>query len=180
MNAQAIIETRVNEILALAKQRYGVMENFILNGGIIFKKNGLAAGRATWKRVNAHNFYSLEFSLEAYALNSSAMLNDTIPHEVAHLVMFATSHFQNRRIKPHGLEWKRVCMALGGTGQRCHNIPVTKARKTSRYVYELPNSGEVVLSSMVHNRIQNNTHIYRIKVTGERILKDYYLRKVEG
>lgn len=63
------------------------------------------------------HFY-LRFHPEYIESNFDDMLNNTVPHEVAHVVGFAT----DIGIRRHNDAWKACCLKLGGNGKRCHNM----------------------------------------------------------
>lgn len=55
------------------------------------------------------------------------MIDDTIPHEVAHLITYQVFKKgkpweASKKVKPHGAEWKTVMMAVFGIeAKRCHS-----------------------------------------------------------
>lgn len=57
-------------------------------------------------------------------------LNDTIPHEVAHLVCYALG--LNK--EGHGKRWQAISIKLGCNGKRCHNM---KLSSSARYFVKL-------------------------------------------
>lgn len=87
-----------------------------------------------------------------YRQNPSHIVNDTCPHEVAHLVAF---DLYGREGWGHGPRWKNVMRALGQKPERCHNLVTTSLY--SKPIYECGNcKKQVVASRAVHNRIKNN------------------------
>ena len=65
-------------------------------------------------------------------------INQTFLHELAHVVAHARN--PNRRIQPHGTEWKQACADLGIPGEeRCHtlNLGRTTRRKNFAYILSL-------------------------------------------
>jgi ligand-binding sensor domain-containing protein len=52
-----------------------------------------------------------------------------------------------------GKEWKAICIALGGSGKRCHNEKVTFA-KGSTFEYITTAGKSVTISQIRHKRIQ--------------------------
>lgn len=80
------------------------------------------------------------------------MLNDTVPHEVAHCVVDQV--WPHARTRSHGYEWQMVMRMLGLEPTRCHNMKVEKVRKHPRkYIYEC-NCGEKLLTKTRHNKLQ--------------------------
>lgn len=72
------------------------------------------AGQAGFK----HGNFFLRFHPEYIESNFDDMLNNTVPHEVAHIVGYAT----NIGIRRHNDAWKAACLKLGGNGKRCHSM----------------------------------------------------------
>jgi SprT protein len=67
--------------------------------------------------------------------NLRDFLDNTIPHEIAHIF---TDKRSNSR-ESHGPEWKRVMVAMGLNPSRCHDYDMTnaQARKVERpYIYK--------------------------------------------
>lgn len=115
---------------------------------------------------------TLKINIDAYRQNKNNMLNDTIPHEVAHLVCSLNYYRMGRKIKPHGKEWKAVCMALGANPKSRaehedydRSLLVSK-RKVKKFLYVLDNGKEVELTSIRHNKVMSGT-IYKVNLQGE-------------
>ena len=83
---------------------------------IDFRIRGVAAGKA-YSEQNR-----LSFSPTLMRENILEFLEDTIPHEVAHLV---TRKLHGRRVKSHGPEWQAVMRAFGCEPSRCHSYDVS-------------------------------------------------------
>lgn len=121
--------------------------------------------------------YYLRFSAEGVMKHREYMVNIVVPHEIAHLVAY---NKPSLGAKHHNRVWSKIDRMLGGNGKRTHAMPLTKARKTTWYIYEV--AGErVKLSKIRHNRMVSgkmsysyilNNRKYRISVeqwTGETI-----------
>jgi len=61
--------------------------------------------------------------------NVQGFLQDTIPHEVAHLV---TRRLYGRAVASHGPEWQHVMRTLGVSPERTHNYDVSNSAVASR------------------------------------------------
>jgi SprT protein len=86
-------------------------------------------GRVAGKAYYLEN--KVEYN-EVLAKENMDTFNDTVLHEVAHLV----THVCHPFAKAHGPEFKRILIALGGNGKRCHNYDTSSVRnKTRKYVY---------------------------------------------
>ena len=94
---------------------------------ITFSMNGRltsTAGRAFYKEGR------LDFSKVLYANNVDAFLNDTVPHELAHVIAHRVYNSTG-----HDAGWKKVMMALGFEPTRCHSFEVQKRSSAKTYAY---------------------------------------------
>lgn len=72
-----------------------------------------------------------EFILRQY----ERMLNRTVPHEIAHLIVYQVfmkgqPYDVRSKIKPHGKEWKLIMVTVFGCDpSRCHNYTMKHVRK---------------------------------------------------
>lgn len=127
---------------------------------------GQSAGQAIIKPKAREGVIRL--NLEAYALAPQHMLDDTIPHEVAHVVAGITGLGRG-----HDAGWRRIAIALGSTGQRCHSLDLPPARRTTRHLYRSTCGTTVPVGPTSHKRIQAG-QVYRVKKTGGKIHRDGY------
>lgn len=116
----------------------------------------------------------LRFNADAIGLDPAHVINNTIPHEVAHLV----NYLDNSTGKNHDAGWKRVCIKLGGTGERVcgsRRLDALKpARRTRKHEYRRPDTGGyVTLGNKYHRHIQQYGKITLIltdiHASGERV-----------
>jgi SprT protein len=91
--------------------------------------------------------------------NLTAFMAQTLPHEVAHWVVFRW----RPRAAPHGPEWRRVMAWLGAPARRCHDFDVARARTRtmSSHRYRCACQSHDV-SAIRHRRMQSGT-IYRCR-----------------
>lgn len=122
---------------------------------------------------SSNNNIRLNLDLLLNETTRDEILNETIPHEVAHIVQ--------RQIWPnsksHGKEWKRLMWYLGLEPTRCHTMQTKAARKRTpqaRYAYycSCPNRTHFI-SQTRHNRIQRGTQTYKCKYCRKEIYPDY-------
>jgi predicted SprT family Zn-dependent metalloprotease len=122
---------------------------------IRFDLTGRAAGMAGMiNREGVRHFY-LRFNRTHMALGGKTwehLLNDTVPHEVAHTVCQAFPQYGRN----HDAGWQRVCIALGGNGQtRYGEADAPEAVAAQRpYVYITTLGHEVRVTKVVHSKIQ--------------------------
>lgn len=144
------IANRCREVVADANRIFGTK----LNPQISFDLRGSVAGLANWQRINSPSGAVLikeiiKFNRDMIMGNGyQHVITNTVPHEVAHLVCVARPDLGRN----HNPGWKRVCVALGGNGKRCHSEEVRYAHGT--YVYIATCGMRVTLSKTIHRRIQ--------------------------
>ena len=151
VNEQIEFTKAINTCLKKANELFGT--NFsLLNVDVDFDIKGRCAGRAYPTRYSAcKTKYRLSFNMEAILKYNEDMTNDTIPHEVAHLVCFAKPLLGTN----HDAGWKRVCRQLGGDDSRTHDMTLTKHREKQRvrFTYEVMGH-EILVGPIQHQRIQ--------------------------
>lgn len=157
----------VEACLAKAFEMYGVKlsPNCVK---ITYNLRGKSAGQACTKGPTD---YTLRFNREAIEKHWDDMVNNTIPHEVAHLIAWMVPHL---KAAGHNRQWKRLCVSLGGTGARCHSYGLTSARKKTKYVYVI-NGLQCAVGVIVHNRIQRGR---RYKCQAGAVLKTHFSHEV--
>jgi SprT protein len=120
---------------------------------IRFDLRGRAAG---WAGQRGWNYF-MRFNTDMMQNQGwDHMINDTVPHELAHIICFA-----NGSDRGHGWAWRRTCQWLGGSGERCHREAVVYA-KGETYVYTTSTGHTVNLSVQRHRRVQSGT-VYRFR-----------------
>lgn len=84
---------------------------------VLFAIRGTNAGTA-----NAGT-NTIKFNPTLLRENPDEFIQDTVPHEVAHLV--ARLRHLGKAIDPHGAEWRNVMWAFGCQATRCHSFDVS-------------------------------------------------------
>lgn len=88
--------------------------------------------------------YLLRFNIEMLATYGHDYIEDTVPHEVAHLVVYAVNgmvapRLPNGKVDHHGEMWKAVMHLFNAKPTRCHNYhtdtQVVKANDPKYHVY---------------------------------------------
>jgi SprT protein len=146
------IEDRVNQCIKTAESKFGITMPKVY---VRFDLKGRAAGMA----VKRGDFYTVRFNAQHIRLGGQTfdhLLNDTVPHEVAHSVCQAFPKFG----KNHDAGWKQVCVALGGNGQRCYGEEdAPEAIAAARpYVYITTMGHEVRVTKVIHTKIQQGSN----------------------
>lgn len=160
------VADRCHELIAKGNAIFGT--NVVI-GRIEWYQKGRAAGMAG----RDENGYFLRFNLEV--INQDAFMANTVPHEVAHLIVFALIKAGRSRDRGHGRDFKRVCQMLGGTGARCHNMTITKARIHREFKYVLPSGRIVMIKTCLHRKIQATESHRIMRDTKERLDRTHFV-----
>lgn len=112
---------------------------------IRFDLRGQAAGQAHLRGA------FLRFNPILLEENPEAFMAQTVPHEVAHVVVGRLFP----RARPHGEEWKQVMRLFGADPQRCHQFDTSRAttRRLRRFTYRC-DCREHALTTIRHNRVK--------------------------
>lgn len=163
---QTRVMDAVDKCLNLAKELYG----FDMPVKSIFRNTGRAGGKAQRR----WNEYSVIFNTQLLADQTiEEVINEVVPHEIAHLVCFWNPSLGNN----HDRGWQRVCIALGGSGKRTHDMPVKKARRTKKAIYQI-NGQEMQVGVTQHKRIQTRERRYRVAACGTAIEPSHFTGKI--
>lgn len=137
---ESIVFTKTQELIKTANNVFKICLPEI---NIKFDLKGKAAGQA----IRKGNEYTVRFNKELVHNNSLiTIITDTIPHELAHIVCFFTLWGKN-----HDRNWKRICIKLGGNGERCHTEETQICGgKTTKYEYTFSSGKKIKVSSILH------------------------------
>jgi len=143
------IKDATQACIAKAEQMYGIDLSQVR---VTFDLKGAAMGMARWKinrmsRTVSH--LQLRFNLRMCAEDMHDAINDTVPHEVAHIVNAVAPHTGAN----HNAGWRNVCLRLGGTGKTYHDQEVIYA-KGKTYAYTASCGKVINLSEQRHKKIQ--------------------------
>lgn len=142
------IKSKVQGCIALAEAKFGIKMPMVQ---IRFDLRGRAAGMAGMR----YGSFYLRFNVDHIRLGGKTyehLLNDTVPHEVAHTVCQAFPQYGRN----HDAGWRRVCIALGGNGSRCYgenDAPEAVAAQRP-WVYITTTGHEVRVTKIIHSKIQ--------------------------
>lgn len=96
---------------------------------VSFDLRGLSAGMAVISRKSTVN---CRIRINTYLLQHypREMMEQTVPHEVAHLVTYALHGKLD-----HGPEWRAVMDSFGVPAERCHQMQAVPARRHRKHKY---------------------------------------------
>ena len=137
---------------------------------ITCKIRGRCGGRAGYKTIAGERHYHLKFNSEAITNNWDEMVDDTIPHEIAHIICQMRPNLGSN----HNAGWKRVCRALGGDDSRTHDMVLTPAVVHDRHDYNV-NGTIVVLGPKQHTKLQKGKGTYFARSNRAPILATMYV-----
>jgi SprT protein len=115
----------------------------------------------------------LLINLEVAELNLDKYLQNVIPHEIAHVVCIRKPALG----KVHDRGWKRVCIALGGDGTRCHDMEVNYVG--GNFLYRGTCGTEITVSKRMHNIIQRGG-VRTVRGTRGKLDKTCWVRSGES
>jgi SprT protein len=145
------VETIVDECITKAKRVWG--DKIHIKPAIIYDTKGKAAGWASYC------YFNPRINLNPILLNANEdeMLNQTVPHEVAHIV----THMVFPGASSHGREWRSVMRVFGVRADRCHNMDigvVYKAQGKKMFVYHCGcmvsgKNKDIIVTGNMHTRM---------------------------
>lgn len=140
---------RVHEVMQKANEMYNININLKVDVNI---RGVRIAGQAERKlgtyRVRLNPLFCQQ--------HPEDMMEDTIPHEVAHIVCFALKCCDG-----HGKNWKRIAKSLGCSGERTHSLRVIDPKKT--YYYAVFPTGKVDIGVVRYNQVMMGKKTYSCK-----------------
>ncbi len=149
LHQQAVVSVRQAE--ERARNFYSIN---LPEASIDFSLRGRCAGQA---KVDRNSHTSLRINQQLLEENLDDFLINTIPHEVAHLVINWKARKKRQRPQPHGPEWQSVMRdCFGLKPVRCHTYATTPARVVPRNYLYACSCREHHLTSIMHNRISNS------------------------
>ncbi|MDF2180227.1 SprT family zinc-dependent metalloprotease [Aliiglaciecola sp. CAU 1673] len=143
------VHARLDECLQAAGH---YLDRTIAKPTLSFNQRGKIAGSARLQR------HEIRLNPVLMADNLACFLNDVIPHELCHLLVFQLygrgSRF--RPILPHGPEWKALMQGIFNLpGKATHQMDVSKVQGR-QFVYRC-GCGPVSLSVRRHNKVLKGT-----------------------
>ena len=107
----------------------------------------------------------LRFNRQLYQENHAHFLQQTVPHEVAHLLAHT---LYGPRIRPHGSEWQALMIGLFKLpAERCHHYQVPPRRST-QYLYRCACPEHMPFTAQRHALVRRGRR-YACRRCGERL-----------
>ena len=161
------VQAKVAELIARAEQLYKIKLPAV---PIRFDLTGRAAGIAGCMRnrwTGESSGFFLRFNRQHIQLGGQTwqhMIEDTVPHEVAHTVCQAFPQLG----KNHDAGWKSVCIALGGNGKRTYSAEdAPEAVAAARpFVYITTSGARCNVTPIIHRKIQGGK-VYNARQGGQ-------------
>jgi SprT protein len=115
---------------------------------ILFDLSGMASGMFLLK----HGVPTIRYNPHIFAKYFDYSLANTVPHEVAHYVIY--SLYGPKAVRPHGREWKELMLKFGATPSRTNslNLDGIPTKRQKRYLYRC-NCMDHLITSRRHNTI---------------------------
>jgi len=137
-------DPKIREIMATVCQRNGVPE---LASKVRVEWNA----RFTRRMGDAnYNKMRIRLSIPLFARAGEDEQEDTIAHEMAHLV---AQHKYGRDIKAHGGEWQACMLVAGYRPERCHSVDRTGLARTNKKCKTYCSCGEHLVTPKVYGRV---------------------------
>ena len=145
LHHQALLQ--VEQYCLRASQYYGVR---LERPTLTYRLRGKAAGKAYLQQ------WEIRLNPVLFSENQTAFLQQVIPHEVAHLVVY----HQHGRASPHGREWQHIMAVIFGLEPRTtHQFDVRSVQgKTFEYSCQCQHHA---LTIRRHHKVQHKQAIYR-------------------
>lgn len=157
MSNQLLIQEATRKCLAKAGEMYDMDLSKV---AIEFNLKGSSMGQACWRVRGLSGKPSalrVRFNLRMCSEDMNDAINDTVPHEVAHIVCGVNPKLGSK----HDAGWREVCIALGGTGNTFHTQEVIYS-KGKTYAYTTSNGRVLNLSELRHKKLQSGL-TFRLK-----------------
>ena len=146
---------KCKEIFRKAETLYGVD---LSHCSIRFDLKGRVGGMACRRGAQMY----MRFNYDMMTRELGEMLNVVAPHEIAHIVCFLKPQLGNN----HNHGWASVCRALGGSGDRTHDMDVVYGKGTT-YEYTTDRGHKVRLNERRHAHIQSGRSLTYRKGMGQ-------------
>ncbi len=140
-------DQQTHSLLRQAEKHFGIECPL---SGIRFDLRGKTAGMVVFPGMRKPY---IRYNPDLLLGNRESFLDQTIPHEVAHLV---ARRLHGSGIRPHGREWRQLMNFFQADPVRCHNYDMSgiRCRAMRQYSYSC-GCRQHQLSAIRHKRILN-------------------------
>lgn len=165
---KALVSKRVAELVQL---RHDILNRPIPSPTVSYYTKGTALG---WAHAHVgRGEFRVRFHADLLQTDEgfALLIDEVIPHEVAHIICFAAGLSRN-----HDAAWQTICKALGGSGKArsATTLQLTK-RQLKTYTYQ-DTAGKVrKISARRHSLIQKRGYTYRYRDNGARLTAAQYI-----
>jgi len=136
------VETAIHDCILMAEKTFG--KGFTVPE-IKYDLVGRAAGQAVYDRYGKVN-HTIRINPILLNENPQYIILQTVPHEMAHVVVSAFYEDRGIQVRVHGHEWQRVMRLFGLEPNRCHSLDTSSIRalrKQSEYHFNCGCVGKV-------------------------------------
>lgn len=118
------VDTAIQDCVFMAEKLFG---KGITVPEVRYDLVGRSAGQAVYDRFGKSP-HVVRINPVLLNENESYLVNQTVPHEMAHVVVHQFYLARGIKVKGHGNEWKRVMRHFGLEASRCHSLDTTTIR----------------------------------------------------
>lgn len=115
------VDTAIQDCVFMAEKLFG---KGVVTPEVRYDLVGRSAGQAVYRRFNNPN-HVIRLNPILLNENESYLVNQTVPHEMAHVVVHQFYLARGIQVRGHGNEWKRVMRHFGLEANRCHQLDTT-------------------------------------------------------
>lgn len=158
------VKKKFGELVQQAIGFYPQHKSAIQNINLCTKLTGTKAGEAREINRQGIRTYTIRVNVAMMTINETnwdGILNNTISHELAHVI-----DFMNRGKSNHDRYWASIHRRMGGNGKACHTYECSY--RGGSFVYNVKGT-DVVLSKIRHERLTKGTASYSFLIAGERV-----------
>lgn len=120
------VDTAVQDCIFMAEELFG---KGVVIPEVRYDLVGKAAGQAVYDRSRWGNpIHLIRVNPVFLNENEEYIINQTVPHEMAHVVVNQFYKDRGISVRGHGEEWKRVMRHFGLPPNRCHSLDVSTIR----------------------------------------------------
>lgn len=168
---KALIEQRVKDCLIKGNRKFNAKAKI---SKIIYMGN---ATKDTGKAVkDADGVMYIKLSRHYLDREFDWMMEEIIPHEVAHIIGFWLEDNGGQGTYYHDDRWREIAIFLGSSGEDRPRTPETYEHK-SKYHYKTSTGRDLFLDQDKHDALQNQFRVFKDTRDGGTITAAHYAGK---